>query len=63
MVKTSGAYSTTEGSVCVHLTCPSMECMMSWGFYEFDELSFDEMTQDRCAAERPSNIFLKAFFL
>ena len=24
--------------------------MMSWGFYEFDELSFDEMTQDRCAA-------------
>ena len=31
----------------VHLTCSSMEFMVSWGFYEFDELSFDEMTKDR----------------
>ena len=43
MVKASGAYSTTEGFSVCSLDVSLYGVMMSWVFYEFDELSFNEM--------------------
>ena len=65
MVKTSGAYSTTEGSVCVHLTCPSMELwwvgyfmsLTSWALMRWNEYWFITITNNYVMIDCEFNLF------